>query len=550
MAAPAIAPDTPIVVELKDRNMCLRAFALSAIPTLTDVIRKLPVEKDPVDGVYRGKVKFSLTLCEFTGLLSKAHGGAFDPCMYIILAANKLLTDKDYEDYLAMFRRPMDPAPFIRKKESSDSGAMFALVIRGVEDNSISGDTATDIFDFGEGAPRARYTEAVATQFPLPIEPGNKYEADTCAFAIPRNGDLCHTLVLKALLHPREDGKPWDPQTPEYLFQNVQLEIGNGIRDSSFLRTNNSVARARGMWPKSNDVPPVDPKVPWLITIPIMFAATYHYKKCYIPLIRLYEQEVRLLLNGISKAHPVEFALDITYVYLDSPLRGWFANVKSAPAPAPAPVSAWIPSWELGSVPAAAVSAGEEAFTPLANRCKCKHEACGFAMPVPMREVCVPMHNEVVINLPEDGDKYTVDLPFNRPTSGLMMTVSHRYYVPEGVAVGEMCPILSATLLLNNNVFAQGDFVDLTEFNWLKTGLIPPGGKTMLLLPFSREIGAKDYGDSFATCTANFSRVDKITLVLVPNKSLSWLRWEVVVASLAYNVQKDAGGRMGMKFAN
>ena len=529
----AIKPDTPVNVKLLDENVCLRANTLAIIKSLATKVKDLKVEKDPVDGVSRATLDLKLTQKQFIAVLSKAHGGRTDPRFFSLFSQYNLSTDRDYEDYLRLFSGTMDPKPSIRPKSSSSEGAIAALVGVGSMDMCFEGAARNmekkDTFVLPPGVPQGRYSVSVQTILPT------TEDAESMVFIVPRNGDMCHTLVLKVLIPPKPEGGSWSLDVLDQLFKTATMSVGGSNFDRVTLQANNAMAVARGIWPIKCNTPPRDDGSPWLVTIPLMFSETEYYKQCFLPMLALAYHEVRVHLGGINpKIKGLKMVLEADFVYVDKPLRRAMANDYEKPVAAADPVVVdWkADKWDAAqtqAVPAAAAVVVDEK-PQKATRSSCKNE------------VITMEHFAQSEFLSEDGHEVHIRLPFNNPTSGLMITLSTEDEIPARTSE-QVCPIMAASFAINNYVLADADFVDLTEFNWLKVGLTTPRNNRTLLLPFSREMFSEDV--CLPNCSVNLSRIDNVMLNLVPNKNVSWMKWTVTITSFAYSARATRSGMMG-----
>lgn len=546
-----IKPDTPVVVALSDGEICLHANVLDLVPTLSSAIRAIAPVKDPRDGAMRGTFPAltpPVTLKEFAAVLSRAHGGAADPRLYRLLSRFKLVSDKDYEDYVALLIGVPKPEPSLLSKEGCSSGAMSALCL---SDPRIDGllqaqadepKLARAAMDIPEGEPSERYTVSVLSISP---DAAAALQTQRC-FMLMRNGDTAHTFVLKVLLRPRDDGKPWNVDVLDQLFRQVTLNVGGQDVDTLSLLANNAMAKARGLWPTMGNTPPKDPKSTWLVTIPIMFAESEYHKHSFLPLIALYHHEVRIRIEGL-KAMATEMLLDADYVYLDRELRRHMANNwEHAPQVArqrqmqPPDAGDWHSCHTIW-----AAKEDEKKKEPSEAACSVAAVAAAKDMTMSVKradEIVTVQHFDEAGVLEENGAT-TIRLRFSKPTSGILIMLNTEEELPDGFG-SIVCPVVSARLQINNHDYVRADMVDLTEWNWLKVGLRAPNNNRTLLLPFSREMFNGEHCSPAST--VDFSRVDIASLVLVPNEKISWMRWKVTLTSFAYSVRRIRDGVMGL----
>ncbi len=566
MASQAVTPNTPVVVKLLDHELCMFAGALAVVPTLSSRIKSIFQEKDPRDGVYRGQLTLNLTHQQFDAIISRAHGGRFDVRFYNMLRQFGLASDKDYEDLMSTVGDVLDPKPCIIMK-SCGSGALAGLVMTGRADEEMHRMPGANqkAFAFEHDVSDRRYTIGTHTFMPSKETPERRME-----FTVSRNGDMCNTLVLKVLLHPRNDGTVWTSAVLDKLYRNAQLMIGGNVMDGISVQANNALAMARGLWPRRNNTPPKDAKSPWLITVPLMFSESEYPTRCYLPMIAVHSHEVSVVVSNVLPE--AEIAMDVDFVYLNTDMRRYVANgcgsqwqvprvnpVAAAAADAQAPEEKpqaqktrqspegndWIPpmAWPAA---ADAQAPAEKPFAapepePVPKPPAQQRPVSKAAYECEERKTAYASHDEITEYLSEDGQETKIRLPFIQPTSGIIISLATEGEVPDGVRDG-VCPIVSAKIQLNRGDLIVSDFSDLTEFNWLKAGMPAPENSRTLLMPFSREMFPECDAVPIPACTIDMSRIDETMLVLVPNKNVSWMRWKATVTSYMCNVRRVWGG--------
>ena len=156
----------------------------------------------------------------------------------------------------------------------------------------------------------------------------------------------------------------------------------------------------------------------------------------------------------------------------------------------------------------------------------------------------VAQHFSQKFEIPVDASFIKERINMGHSCGGLMITLRSEIEAPTRLA-DRVVPVISASLSLNNQPFVEYDTADLTEFNWLKTGMETPKNHTSLLIPFSR--------DMFAGVAANsrieLSRMDSIVLYMTVNKSAAFMKWTGVVTAITSNIRKTCSGMSGLKYA-
>jgi hypothetical protein len=538
----AVTPNTTIVVQCKDDKIYLRANAIVVIPELEVTVKGLTVVKDPTDGVSRATLELSMSLDRFLGLLSKAHGGKPDARFCGCGSASR---EMDHDESFRLLVT-MAPAPRIIEKSTEGSSgvdaALLALTRIGAVDEVIKEIGAGQVkrtFIFPRvdiEVPDGRYIVNVQTLMPT-------FRGESILFKVLRNGDLCHTPVLKILLAPKKTST-WNKSVLDHLFQFAELEAGGQKIDIIELGFNNALAVARGMWPERNNTPPKDPNVPWLITIPLMFSEGEYYRNSFLPLIAVSMHEFYYVLKypNPELTKMATYALDLDYVYLDTKLRGTvatdyvhFHEMPSVETPVPSGPMDWTPKWDE------TIKQKPDTTTTCVMM---KSVACEVDKKKPAEKhtkfprVIATQHFVTFAEGVTDAEIMHIPLHFSHPTSGIMVTLSATKdgVIPPDDIYDLVCPVVAAYVTLNTRPCYHFDFVDLTEFNWLKVGLQPPKNNRTLLLPFSREMFSMT-GECAPTCTVN--------LVLNQNTS-KWCKWSVMTTSVAFNIRSTGTGMMAI----
>lgn len=282
-------------------------------------------------------------------------------------------------------------------------------------------------------------------------------------FTVIREGDMAHTFVFKAELV--------GPADLDALFDHFDLSTDGNVRVSVDLALNNALARAHGLWPSKNNEGPRRPDQKWVATIPLMTRETTAHNKAFLPLLPMHgtdkaPQVVKVQLFGVRDAG-MHCALDVDYVYLDTPTRRW-----------------------------------------LARSCCCSDDTGIQSLGYPHKPTgrFITQHQSITHELTGTETSHRVPLDvFQRPVTGFILRV-----LPG-------CKVLRAALVIHGACYMDYDLCDLSEWNWLKCGMRPPSEDySVLLMPVSREMFWGDTHDGFCVspCTLNLSRIDTTVLKL------------------------------------
>ena len=109
-------------------------------------------------------------------------------------------------------------------------------------------------------------------------------------------------------------------------------------------------------------------------------------------------------------------------------------------------------------------------------------------------------------------------------------------------------PIQNAELYINGKLLVTYDFIEMTEWNWLKCGASVPSNMRSFLIPFSREAF-----DPELPCTVNFSRCDSVTLKLILDPKIKGKKldeWSLRVSSKSKNIFRTMSGLGGNAYSN
>lgn len=571
-----ITPNTPITLQLKNgRVATLPAHIVAKIPQLTDVVRnKVKADASGHAIIDMKLINSGTTLDQIIHIVSHICGGPFDP-----LAASTLLhyglvaSDFVSKNILAFIDMPSKPSRCILSKYSK-MGALLALTLKGKQDatfDSYKEDTqnayAAKTFHV-KGMPDSVYTETQITLIPVPSVNARMYE-----FKMAKYGDLAHTFVLRVDIPPRSDGIPHGIDTLDNLFKSASISIGGNDFDEIDLSSNNAIVRALGLWPKLTNTPPTRTDSNWIVTIPLIFGATQRYTKCFLPITQLYYHESCIKLMGVNSSlcPKDKCALDVDFVFLDTPARTYIANIgakKAVPKTAsePIPLSGTIPDAKKSpSIWDDATRTWDPTTTISENTPKTSD-----ATTVPVSDVCSTAPIDVSIatlarvfdqhpfvreNLRTGVSEQHIKLLMNHPSSGILLSVKPVADDLPGVLLQNAMPVLSAKLLVNNHVFMEYDISDMTEWNWIKCGVKVPaecGGNRWrtMLMPASRQMFAADKDSETFICpsTVNFSRVDTVELILQLNENIVNFDWELTVTNVCQNIEKFSGGLGGVQF--
>lgn len=582
MAALTINPKTPVVLQLSDGKICLLASIIDRIPALSPKVKTLSVAVQS-DGVARAELSLGVSLRNFAIVLSRACGGLMDPRDYVLLQEYAMTSDKDYETYLSIFNAPRDPMPCIIDKRPASTGALTGLCCQGAWSNGvagIAGPGSKKAFNLPESAPDGPFTANTMT---LSHDAG--YE-----FLVLRNGDLGHSLVLKVEFAPRDDGKPWSASVLDTMFESFHYTVGGSRFDDIMLPANNALAKAYNLWPHVNNTPPKNPKEAWVATIPVMISETSNPKDVQIPLIALMYHETRVKVYNLRRdlEKYVKFALDVDYVYLDTPLRVYFAQGDTKPeakkpsaeeAPGKKPEAApqkdqWAEqeTWPSDKVApraddkekrnpepvfvhtpenivlrandqSVAAMVEERTVAALVAEAKLEHP---YRPPChALRNVLFAQHFSQRFEVPLDVKVLKERINCNGACGGFMINMQCEKEVPAEYT-STIAPVVSVSLQLNGHDFLQYDATDLTEFNWLKNGMETPRNNTTLLVPFSRDM----FSEEAPHCRIDLSRLDSVIMTFTMNNTVTFLKWSGIVTAVTTNIRRTMSGMSGVVFAN
>lgn len=580
MSVALVKPSTPVVIKFSDgKKVTLHAdIAVRLWPMFAESVKALTTTVDKKDNKARALLDLTgnatppingapLSAGAALMLASYACGGAYESACYALFKKFGLPVPD-------LTTAITTPDLSLQIKGNCTSGAMLMLCIKGVQDQYwATGCKCVKTFGgaFPE-MPDGFYS--VATQTLMPDKKG--------VFTIARMGDLAHTFVLKAELV--------GPVDLDTLFQSVSLSTGGSQFVEIDLQTNNALAKAYGLWPSKNNDSPKKPNQKWVAVIPIVIRETTAYTKIVKPMVALCWHESRIELHGI-KEH-VEYALDVDYIYMDRAARAWIAQgrdpkdqkeeetkskdkakdqEKEKDSWDCRPQEDWSDddklSKDIPMVPEIVTDTKQKLTksppTPFIPKSESPIRQCSSVTAArnPLAG-SYSGHNffftqyQTVREFLSAGNgktrRISLGSVMHHPTSGFIITLS-----PEEPAIKQpglnAAPILGAAIEFNGNRAMEFDFVDMTEWNWIKCGMKPPTDSYTLLLPASREMFWADQKDDVFVCptTVNLSRLDSVVLTLTVNEELLDLcGWNVGITAVSTNTSKCSMGMEGMKFSS
>lgn len=557
-----VKPDTPVTIELANgRSLTLPAAILAKVPTLRAQVKDRQLPDKTKNRLVLDFKKVDLET--IVQVLSHACGGPFDVSAVHELPAWGLM---DRDKAMAAVIEHLNTFMCLPSREILTKGGDSTGGAAGV---SLRSDYVDAVHAQASGNTNNVYTETQATEYPSCSQDNR-----VATFLLKRSGDMVHTFTLRINLKPRPNGAPYPASAIDDLFDRVEMSIGGMTFDAIDLVSNNTMARARNLWPKLANTPPTNPKENWIVTIPLMFHSTTDHTKAQIPVIGLYFHEIRVTVSGFNAKYCMgsDSALDMDMVYLPRAQRRAVASIgsgKGAPDTTSTPAaSTTVADWDTGI---SQWSEGVPMTTdpkPVAQSVVLPAEqspAQPDAAPSPKK----PLDGKLSFNqyeyvrecLPAGKHEHSIRLQFSLRSTGLMLRLkpSNDDQDVMGMVYNKIPLVHSATLYANNQMkLAMYDADDLAEWNWLKCGMTPPGYSSgnrwqSLLIPFSRSmIKDSDSADEYTSGagTVALGRMDTITLVLKTDRGLMHQPWDVTVTSMSENVLKYGAGMAALRFTH